>query len=478
MIVKKKWCIPFICCMLILTGTLGLVGCSSKKSINEDSVITTEDRNAGNEEDVNNGIEVKSEDIKVPTDQEKKYSKEDLKVYVAPILSADGMEVGEQKLLFTGDDIEAFFWDEQLIQLKEEYLETRKDAVMEMEKSGTDGGSKVLGVPTDHFFYVYFKDEMLYSGEVNTSRSSKEYFHPGLTLEDASWIELEDCKDKTISIKREYGSLDEVKNNSLHEFVMEQELSKNYADEVKYTTIDKTGTYDMRLGYSIDLNGDGNPERLYYGKNVLKVNDKDFYSEYELDSESGLYEDIFLITDITESDPYLEIGIYSDGDSADPITLFYQYRDNKLYFMGAVYGYTLMDNYQDAIKGDGIIHSYQEAYFIHCFPVSRDWHVTDFGTLEIVEKDTYKIIESSSAKESDIELIYDLPVYDSMDLNSKKINVKKSQHVIFTETDLDHWMKVEAEDGTTGWMYVEETDFIPDLNLHGNEVFLNLRYYG
>ena len=54
----------------------------------------------------------------------------------------------------------------------------------------------------------------------------------------------------------------------------------------------------------------------------------------------------------------------------------------------------------------------------------------------------------------DFTLTDDLPVHASRDRSSETYDIKK-QRVSITRTDGRNWMEVVAEDGTSGWIYVE-----------------------
>jgi hypothetical protein len=87
--------------------------------------------------------------------------------------------------------------------------------------------------------------------------------------------------------------------------------------------------------------------------------------------------------------------------------------------------------------------------------------------------------EEGYCYESGLEytLLENLPVYRERN-RSGEVYYISPQTVTFTRTDAKNWVEVLAEDGTSGWMYVETPYWLPDLQKSTSDVFEGLAFAG
>ena len=224
----------------------------------------------------------------------------------------------------------------------------------------------------------------------------------------------------------------------------------------------------------IDLNGDGEDEIINYS--LKKVHD-DSYSYYKVnnltisgveyakeDSENPLgslgmniyYPDVqwYFIVDIDASDDYKEIAIADAGPSDDPTTSFLRYDGSELEYIGYVTGYPTDDTY--SMDGKGTIHSKGRLDLLQYWTAIFTWKLGSEGKLVSVEQDLYSPISYDSEENNPVLLKQEIKAYTEKNLSSKTIVMEPSdQPITFPLTDNKNWVLMHREDGTEGWLYIE-----------------------
>ncbi|TAH64486.1 MAG: alpha/beta fold hydrolase [Anaerolineaceae bacterium] len=130
---------------------------------------------------------------------------------------------------------------------------------------------------------------------------------------------------------------------NLEDFSDIKEYFKDYVFELSY---DEDLSYDEVI-YSIhgsyDLNGDGQDDKIEV---VLGYRNHDSYIEV-----NGIKESMYPmfptgeihIIDMDSNDSLVEVAIFDDGSSGDPIYEFFSYDGKKLYHVGSIDEFALMD---------------------------------------------------------------------------------------------------------------------------------------
>ena len=107
------------------------------------------------------------------------------------------------------------------------------------------------------------------------------------------------------------------------------------------------------------------------------------------------------------------------------------------------------------------------------------WKLNGEGKLHLVEEDLYSPITYQWEDKSPVTLKEEITAFTEMDLSSKTILMKPSQEtVIFPLTDNKNWVLIHREDGTEGWIHIEDgINIVSDgKKLNCTDVFENLYF--
>ena len=240
----------------------------------------------------------------------------------------------------------------------------------------------------------------------------------------------------------------------------------------------------------VDLDGDGYVDELLVEvqdgaspwaarRFHISINGKDYYEEAmseqfwenPVETHYGLWR-------LNPEANWLAVGVYYDGPSGDPVTMFYKYREGLLFYVGMVEGYPEENqefaHFQNVwLDEEGYLHTTMRLSILQTWWANVRWKLDDEGNLVLVEENVYEVVEGSSGP---YRLIGDLLVYPEPDREAESSWMLAEQEVFITGTDNENWCLVETTDGIVGWFYVDDYYKIVDVGLNADEVFDGLCY--
>ena len=176
--------------------------------------------------------------------------------------------------------------------------------------------------------------------------------------------------------------------------------------------------------------------------------------KYPLSENACSESDVFFLEDVDILDSTVEIFVPETISGwITPVIGIYRFENKELKYLG---------NLNESRDGgdlyfDGMNHIYLVDFRVHI--PTEDFVIAEFTIneneeLELMNPEEgfpYRYIDTGNF---DFTLTDDLPVHASRDRSSETYDIKK-QRVSITRTDGRNWMEVVAEDGTSGWIYVE-----------------------
>lgn len=247
------------------------------------------------------------------------------------------------------------------------------------------------------------------------------------------------------------------------------------AGEILSMQIDWKHTTAGRL----DLNGDGTKEILYLevldpnyiscGKDEWRYINSDFRirvneSYYE---SSGSNVEPLLMAFSPDGEQIL-LAVYDDGPSGDPMTSFYRYDDKGVHTAGQIYA----DLRNVSKDEEGVLACTLRIDMIQTECV---WAYYVWNGSEIVQrKDEFYYYDSQwrEQDQSPLMLLRKITVFAERSENSEAI-MMEPQQVRNVATDGVEWIRLEAKDGTAGWIRVVSGCF-PSEDAETSELFEGL----
>lgn len=233
--------------------------------------------------------------------------------------------------------------------------------------------------------------------------------------------------------------------------------------------IESERLFQIGTTISEDLNGDGNPEKIYFGLDDFRINDV----SYKAEIQKGVYENNpaegdFCITDINQTDSRKEIGLRAEGSGNGPAVFFFTLIEDKLVSLGSV---TTIGEYFELIyDGKGKVSGDLKLNILQTWWARADWVLTDDNRLEPVSSEIYYPYPYT---EYPVALKVSLPIYENPGDSVSKEQIKP-QAVTLSATDNTAWCRIEGADGVAGWFRVTGFSMITDLSLDASAVFDNL----
>ncbi|MHB1453731.1 MAG: SH3 domain-containing protein [Saccharofermentanales bacterium] len=233
--------------------------------------------------------------------------------------------------------------------------------------------------------------------------------------------------------------------------------------------IESERLFQIGTTISEDLNGDGDPEKIYYGSDDFRINDVSYKDQILKDVyENNPAEGDFCITDINQADSRKEIGLRAEGSVNGPTVFFFTLIEDKLVSLGSV---TTIGEYFELIyDGKGKVSGDLKLDILQTWWARADWVLTDGNRLEPVPGEIYYPYPYT---EYPVTLKVSLPIYKNPG-DSESIGQIKPQAVTLTATDNAAWCRIEGADGVAGWFRVTGFSTIADLSLDASAVFDNL----
>ncbi|HOQ16004.1 MAG TPA: hypothetical protein PLC16_04400 [Defluviitaleaceae bacterium] len=233
------------------------------------------------------------------------------------------------------------------------------------------------------------------------------------------------------------------------------EVNKEYDDEV----------FELIVRGKYDLNKDGSLDSIearlkYRDESFLRINN----TEFLMTSDNPC--DMYLI-DLVEDDSFIEIVVYDDGPSGDPVSTFYRYDGKNIYELGhfhthidtedtiySYYGNVLTDGKGNFLPPDCIEKFILPNIITGYYSIEAQqlvYHPIDYEKYLV---DEYTIAEDFGAyfHEEDVyENFNDEELYLTWDSEQIRQFSKgeKTKIIVFG----DYWYGIEREDGTRGILY-------------------------
>lgn len=302
-------------------------------------------------------------------------------------------------------------------------------------------------------------------GRVYTGDYLKNYFA------SCSWYKSKKGADKNKSVglnKIEIANLAVIKN-----------VEASYKKKHTYPKKGRIGKLTR-----VDLNGDGKQEQLCVKMNYKEKGNKESHNiaiqingkEYRVESDTLSFampeEKYFYITDISSTEPGLEIALLDYGASNDYVTHFFSFDKKDMNYLGSVSGFPFREFSElDGFLEDGCITGTLRTDLIHtCFSYAT-WHYNlEKKTIALQEAGNYTMVPEGAH-----ELYVDLPVYYGMSEESGTFTLSSQKKVYFIETDGIEWIKVKGKDGKAGYIKVKDS-IIMNNGMEATQVFGNLGF--
>lgn len=213
-----------------------------------------------------------------------------------------------------------------------------------------------------------------------------------------------------------------------------------------------------------DLDGDGEKEIIAFSVSpgdettMAAVNSfaidgeeyKDTADLYVLASMESPWLEGFYLVDIDKEDGLLEIGIFDQGPSDDPVTYFFRYNETKVYPIGEVPDFP--ESSTCFFAGDGSITAKMRLEVLQTWWAPAIWRLNDRDYLQMENQTAYVPYDDWNTS----VLLSDLPLFALKDQGSGTTVATSGSRVTFLETDNRHWLKLETESGVAGWIYLND----------------------
>ncbi|MBR1692263.1 MAG: DUF3298 domain-containing protein [Lachnospiraceae bacterium] len=210
---------------------------------------------------------------------------------------------------------------------------------------------------------------------------------------------------------------------------------------------------------------------------TVTINDKD-YSDVMKESMNSLsynFNQNYYIVDLDTSKPGMELMFIDIYDNDYCLTYFYEYKDEKLTFLGSVQDRLGYDSFH--INGDGTVSARLPLNLLQTSSADVTYRLKD-DQLVIENQDWYYVNDSMWNDEyKHHAILQEVTVYTEPDLSSQtKVLTPEDGKVSFPATDNEHWYMLKTENGETYYLYLEDFSTVPNNGneLYAPEIFENL----
>ena len=225
--------------------------------------------------------------------------------------------------------------------------------------------------------------------------------------------------------------------------------------------------YQVGDEVSMDLNGDGVKEKIYYGLDDFKINNVSYKKVIQTDVyENTPQTEKYFIVDIDIEDEQREIGLMVNGPSDDLETFFFSYDGEELLQLGSVP--CAFKDLEEGFNGKGSIIGTMRLEVLQTWWAPAEWILDSSNYIELSDQELFNPIQDWK-----VELKIPLPIYKNIG-DSNSFTMLEPQEVTFPATDNREWCQVEGKDGVKGWFKIEGFYYLPDLGKDAIEVFDNL----
>ncbi len=359
------------------------------------------------------------------------------------------------EILATGEDLSGIKHNSLVFRFTDEYHAVVAEKNKELEGRASTGAGALLGLASDqNAIGVWIGEEYICSGFLqdyfdwdsvgfvgNNEKNSEE---PSVYADCLVFADSERA--------RQIGDYTAERASKIHAFAETTGLVQEETTE----EIKKPGTYCAEQEYLIDLNGDGVKERLFFSKNQLLINDKN-YSAFFNRSE-GMDDDFFFLWDIDTSDKILEIGLWEHGASDTNYTRIYWYDGETLRPAGEIEGpweklYTGI-----VFDGAGTLTMECRLQVLQTWRAEKSFQLNEYHELTEVEQELY-YVKNYREEKYPYTLLAPVRLYKAMDTTSDFVEIQSGTKIVLPATDDKNFVLVETEDGTKGYLLLDDNGY-------------------
>ncbi|NLX69325.1 MAG: hypothetical protein GX024_00275 [Clostridiales bacterium] len=232
---------------------------------------------------------------------------------------------------------------------------------------------------------------------------------------------------------------------------------KDYTPDVSYEEDLELGQRAYIIHGTYDLNGDGEADEI---NAVLKA-DNEASSLIEVNGMKVTLElynptGLIKIIDLDSRDNYTEVAVFDDGPSGDPTITFLRYDGRKLYTIGSIDRYALMDGEGKFISWFHLANNFKPQFFSAWGEFKNNEYVITNHDVEQYIGKTYEVDGSGFFVPLDFnpEVYFEHVVWDSENLREFKATKIKLLDIHIRPDDRTlNWFYVELPDGEKGLLY-------------------------
>ena len=253
------------------------------------------------------------------------------------------------------------------------------------------------------------------------------------------------------------GMVTEDKGIIIENFSEIDNYIKDYTPDVTYEEDLELGQRVYTIDGEYDLDGDGEADKI---NAVLKAdNDDSSFVEVngmkvalELSNPTGSIN----IIDLDRRDNYTEVAVFDDGPSGDPTITFLRYDGRKLYTIGSIDRYALMDGEGKFISWFHLANNFKPQFFSAWGEFKNNEYVITNHDVEQYIGKTYEVDGTGffAPLEFNPEVYFEHVVWDSENLREFKATKIKLLDIHIRPDDRTlNWFYVELPDGEKGLLY-------------------------
>ncbi|GGF62215.1 hypothetical protein GCM10010912_04190 [Paenibacillus albidus] len=201
----------------------------------------------------------------------------------------------------------------------------------------------------------------------------------------------------------------------------------------------------------VDLDGDGTAEQIQMSVHEISEDDIEWQLTVNQQHISGSMRyptEYFQIVDADINDSYFEIAIENYGEDAARWTEYYYYNGHSIVPMGEIDGIT---GNKEAMNGKGGVNASIQAYTLQSWYYLEEFHLDKDHLWQRTPKAFYAM-EPPTPWIAKVRV----PLYKSPGSKDIVKWVEPGEKVFFLGGDPEKTGKLRTEEGSTGWIWVQE----------------------